>query len=288
MKLEQWVLFIDMLGYQDINGAISDDKKANDFISFMKENENLFSNQDSQENQNMYKNSTFDLYAFYDIQRAFVSDSLIINFKPKEIEDKSINETKRVYHSANTLIIILNRLQSFIFNCAKSKNILLRGGVSNKYCHIHNNFAVGKGLIDAYNYESKFANYPRIALSKNISDNVQLIESMNTIVKFIYNKDTFLKVDNDNIYYLDFIKFNIALSEKANTVFPLGKKSLDIVLTGYKNCLENKLSEMMERLCNATTEEDKKRVIKVKSKIDWAVSYYNESVKELNPQYHIK
>ena len=261
MKLEQWVLFIDMLGYQDINGAISDDKKANDFISFMKENENLFSNQDSQENQNMYKNSTFDLYAFYDIQRAFVSDSLII---------------------------ILNRLQSFIFNCAKSKNILLRGGVSNKYCHIHNNFAVGKGLIDAYNYESKFANYPRIALSKNISDNVQLIESMNTIVKFIYNKDTFLKVDNDNIYYLDFIKFNIALSEKANTVFPLGKKSLDIVLTGYKNCLENKLSEMMERLCNATTEEDKKRVIKVKSKIDWAVSYYNESVKELNPQYHIK
>ncbi|WP_158527192.1 hypothetical protein [Pelagibaculum spongiae] len=38
MKLVQWTLFIDMLGYRDINGAINSEAKAKEFIAFMEEN----------------------------------------------------------------------------------------------------------------------------------------------------------------------------------------------------------------------------------------------------------
>ncbi len=46
-KLLQWTIFIDMLGYRDINGKIDCDEKAEDFIKFMNSNIEMMSAQDS-------------------------------------------------------------------------------------------------------------------------------------------------------------------------------------------------------------------------------------------------
>ncbi|WP_156309037.1 hypothetical protein [Sphingobacterium endophyticum] len=44
MKLIQWTLFIDMLVYGEINGMIESDKHADEFISFMSKNADIFDN----------------------------------------------------------------------------------------------------------------------------------------------------------------------------------------------------------------------------------------------------
>jgi|GEM_PF-3371769 len=47
MELEKWTLFIDMLGYGQMNGSIRDKEEAAAFISFMKSNVGLFEDQDN-------------------------------------------------------------------------------------------------------------------------------------------------------------------------------------------------------------------------------------------------
>lgn len=65
--------------------------------------------------------------------------------------------------------------------------------------------------MDAYFNESKRAVNPRIVLSQNITDNTQFIKAFNFISKQIYNRDTFLRVDDDGVYYLDYLKYNIRI-----------------------------------------------------------------------------
>lgn len=128
MKLTQWTLFIDMLGYRDINGAIDSDDKAEEFVSFMQANREIFSATDSQSVRDQYaKNNGFDLYKYYEISSCFVSDSLIITYKPKEVDDLD-NEDLAFMHSANALFIIAMRLQAFTFHCYSEKGCFFEAG----------------------------------------------------------------------------------------------------------------------------------------------------------------
>jgi hypothetical protein len=287
MKLEQWVLFIDMLGYREINGQIIDDEKGNAFLDFMKSNEKIFSQQDGDKIKQEYQSQPFDLYKYYEIQTTFISDSLIINYKPIEIEEK-LEERIRMMHSANTLFVIINRLQAYIYNCLKEHNILVRGGISNKYCLIRDNYAVGEGVIDAYINESKRAIYPRIVLSKNITDNKNFIDSFNFISNQIYNKDTFLKEDGDNIYYLDYLKYNIqtvyiSMLGNVNAI-----KTINIYLTTHKETIIKKIKEIDKNIDEEKNPEKLENLKKIKEKIIWLKNYHNESIKELIPQFKIE
>lgn len=286
MKLEQWVIFIDVLGYGEINGHITDDKKGNEFLDFMKSNENIFLHQDRAEIREGYQNQPFDLYKYYEIQTTFVSDSLIINYKPIEI-DEELDERIRMMHSANTLFIIINRLQIYVYNCLKENNILVRGGISNKYCLIRDNYAVGEGLLDAYNNESKKAIYPRIVLSESIMEKVELINSFNYISSRIYGKDTFLKNDGDGIYYLDYLKYVI------RTVYTsmLGNidalKSVTSYLTIHQKTIVSKLNEINTKIENQDNRDLLLKLEKIKEKIVWLKNYHNESIKDAIPQFKI-
>ncbi len=127
MKLLQWTLFIDMLGYRDINGSINSEEVAKEFVSFMEENKALFDFQNHDYFVERYKSySQFNLYEFYEVKHAFVSDSLIITFYPKEVE-LLVDVDKMYMHSANALFIITMRLQAFIYNCFSQKGVFLRG-----------------------------------------------------------------------------------------------------------------------------------------------------------------
>ncbi|WPC30957.1 hypothetical protein [Acinetobacter towneri] len=142
MKLLQWTLFIDMLGYKNINGSIDNKEKALELINFMKENAEIFQAQDSSKRKILYSQEEFNLYEFYEPKYCFVSDSLIISFEPKEIKRKEKFKNEFVRHSANVAIIIMMRLVVFIFKCYQEKNIFLRGGISNKFSYIDGSIAV--------------------------------------------------------------------------------------------------------------------------------------------------
>lgn len=285
MKLEQWVIFIDMLGYREINRNISNDEKGQRFLKFMKSNESIFISQNRGEIKEKYRDGIYDLYKYYDIQATFVSDSLIINYKPIEVDVDIIEEKFHLMHSANTLFIIINRLQTFIYSCLKEHKILIRGGISNKYCLIKDNYAVGEGLIDAYINESKRAIYPRIVLSENISDNKELLELFDLISIEIYGEKDFIKEDGDGIYYIDYIKYNICSIYKSSS----SRKNIEALhsyLKVYRDVIISKLNEVNESINNNSN--DLKSTDRIKDKIIWLKNYYNECVKNIAPTIKIE
>lgn len=247
----------------------------------------MFNDQNNPEIKSLYQTENFDLYKYYEIQTTFVSDSLIINFKPLEIQE-SLPEKLRMMHSANTLFIIMNRLQAYIFNCLKEHSILVRGGISNKYCLIRDNYAVGDGVIDAYLNESKRAIYPRIVLSESITRNSKFIEAFNFISKKIYHQDTFLKVDSDNIYYLDYLKYNIriVLTTMIGNIQAL--KTVNGFFAMHKDVITKKLIDLDQKINLENDNKKLETLNKVKSKITWLRDYHNESMEDTIPEHKIE
>ena len=106
------------------------------------------------------------------------------------------------------------RIFLVILYVLEKEKIFIRGGISNKFCDIKEQFAVGEGLIEAYNLESKSAIYPRILLSKEISSNSKLMVSLKMIAKKMYNSNYLVKKDNDGFFYLDYLTFKLSQSDE--------------------------------------------------------------------------
>lgn len=286
MKLIQWTLFIDMLGYRDINGGIKSDENADAFIEFMKTNELFMDGPNSQAVKDRYAKDDFDLYKYYDVQHAFVSDSLIYTFKPREI-DEEIDEAIYYRHSANAYLIIIMRLVTYIFNCFHSKNIFLRGGVSNKYCTIKGAFAVGEGLVEAYLCESKNAIYPRIVLHSSILENGKLMRELIFLSWVMYGRHDLIKKDIDNQYYLNYLGYIISMS---NPSLPMNaahspaailgnlKTAIDYI-KGHAASIEKNLA--IHRRCVEETAGNEiacNQAKKVLKKYEWLKDYHNSQI----------
>lgn len=291
MKLTQWTLFIDMLGYRDINGAIDSDDKAGEFVSFMEANREIFNATDSQQVRDQYaKNKEFDLYKYYEVTSCFVSDSLIITYKPKEVDDLD-NEELAFMHSANSLFIIAMRLQAFTFHCYSEKRLFLRGGISNKYCHIKDNFAVGEGLIQAYLAESAIAIHPRIILHPEIQKNEKLMKKIEFLADAMYGGRSILqKDDNDGIYFIDHLGYAVSVTDtkipmigisalKNPIQYMLSRKSTEQYIARHAEAVTNKMQELEEKIKNL--EAGSKEAARTQSVIDkflWLKNYHNRSI----------
>lgn len=303
MKLRQWVLFIDMLGYGNKNTKINSDELADKFIGFMQANAKIFKDQDSEEARERYKNTpVFNLYAYYDIQVTFVSDSLIINYFPKEcenelkkileapidrlalsIEEKSEMKAKLkekhehakeiliLRHSANTLITISHRLIEFIRHCLEEENIFVRGGISNKYCKIENQFAVGEGVIEAFNTESKIAIEPRICLSESVLEDKELMDAISSLSLEMYNTELIKEDYERGVFYLDYLASQIDILKLPTHSQSTGSVRILIdFLKLHKEAIEINLSGL----------ERKSIYDSVKSKYLWLKKYHNDTLNE--------
>ncbi|MFN4056402.1 MAG: hypothetical protein ACK4GU_16200 [Alishewanella aestuarii] len=288
MKLVQWTLFIDMLGYRDINGDIDSEKKAEDFVSFMMENKKGLDFTNRQEVIEQYKkDQVFDLYMYYEVKHAFISDSLIITFSPKEVE-KLKNEKLRYMHSANALFIILMRLQAIIFNCFSSKGIFLRGGISTKYCYIKDEFAVGEGLIAAYKAESSLAIYPRIVFSEEVLADQQLKSSIDTLSNLMYGGQNIIKRGDDGVYYLDYLGYNLSTIDlslrmvlewamRDRTQFLSAVTHSRSFFDKHRQEIIKKLETLEAKKVGSNTDEVL-RLDKVIEKFKWLKEYHNISL----------
>lgn len=284
MKLLHWTVFIDLLGYRDLNGDVQDIESAKELIDFMNSNKQIFEDQTKNEQiKEMYEKSSYNLYEHYEISFAFISDSLIISYTPNL--DKDFAEEVALMHSANSLLIILQRLRFLIYKCAHEKKIFLRGGISNDYSYIHGNFAVGKGVGSAYIAETQ-AKYPRVILAEDVASNTKLMDAIDSLSKRMYNVSL---IKDDGKKYLDFNCFGrITLDAKSNNEFVIKKATSNPksyresilhelgVLKGYKDAIEFQIRKALVLKDSMDTDEIK-LYNSLKDKYIWLSNYHNES-----------
>lgn len=143
-------------------------------------------------------------------------------------------------------------------------------------------------MLDAYINESKRAIYPRIVLSKSITDNADFIDSFNYISTRIYGKDTFLKNDGDGIYYLDYLKYAIRTVKTSMLGNLDAMRTISSYLTIHQETIIKKLIEINNQISKENSPHTLIKLEKVKDKIEWLKNYHNECVKEAIPQFKIE
>lgn len=301
MKLLQWTLFIDMLGYREANGSIDSDESAEEFIRFMDENKQALDYTNRDEVKERYKKDVFNLYDYYDISSCFVSDSIIITYKPKEVESL-VNEDIKYMHSANALYIICMRLQSLIYNCFSEKGLFLRGGISSKYSYIKDNFAVGEGVIEAYEAESTYAKHPRIVLHPSIESNEKLLDKVKFLGDMMYNGKSIIKKDiSDNCLFLDYLGYVLSSSDIKSQAVGQGfvnnplsvlaqRQVTEKYVREHSQAIKLKLDGLFGRLSDLDCESDEAASIgKVIEKFTWLKGYHNTCIADYDnyEKYHI-
>ena len=261
-KLMQWTFFLDILGYGEEQKKIDTKEKANEFMEIMKENKSLMESEEIMAKE-IYTTKSFNIYEYYDFKSTFISDSFVITAIPK---DKLCNDKEYYNYSTFAVMELSIKIFEVIENILAKKGLLFRGGISNKFTDIDtdNNLAVGQGLIEAYKLESSFAVVPRIILSKEVSDNEEMMSYFKMHGKpygndfSIFIKDT----NRDDLYYLDYLGFIVSFmnrSEKRKQTIQdeLKKNTNKEAVEKIENLLQEKNQEEYIKLMKLITLEDK-------------------------------
>ncbi|WP_033724087.1 hypothetical protein, partial [Pseudomonas monteilii] len=202
--------FIDMLGFKKLNSAVTSDEQAQDLLDFMTGNQEVLLDLEGEVEQRYKQDSVFNLYEWYQPKSAFISDSVVLTFKPREVA-RETNADRVLMHSANALMIIMMRLGALMHKCLLDKQITFRGGISSQYCDIHGTFAVGAGLSAANEAEGK-AVYARLALADDVVRNAELMEWIRKLFRKMYGDSEFL-VEEDGVTYVNALDFMLAAGD---------------------------------------------------------------------------
>jgi hypothetical protein len=289
MKLLHWTVFVDLLGYRELNGDVDNEKKAKELIEFMNSNKKIFEDQTNNKKiSEMYKNSVYNLYEHYSISFAFISDSLVISYTPNL--NKDFTKEIALMHSANSLLIILQRLRALMYKCVSEKKIFLRGGVSNNYSYISGNFAVGSGVGSAYIAEMQ-AKYPRVILAEDVAENIELMGMIDKLSNQMYGVSL---IKDDGKKYLDFNCFGrITLDASSNNRYVIENANANPqnymenirheggVLRVYKEAIEFQINKMLQ-LKNSENLKEQELYQSLKEKYLWLSNYHNNSCDEFS------
>lgn len=292
MKLTQWTFFLDMLGYRDKNGEIADENAARSFLEFMQKLKGLLT--DTEDRKREYAKQAFNLYEYYEIRTAFVSDSIIFTLYPKSA-DRPDQEHLNSLHSVNGLFIILLRLQALIYACFSDKQIFLRGGISRKFCYVEDEFAVGEGLIEAYMLESKKALFPRVVLAADIADDAEIMGALKFLEERMYGGVGLFRKDDDGKYFLDYFSHALAwvdvrrpMTRQAAINDPLKfRETIRRVADyakGHGEAISGNLQKLaLKRESVVSGSEEEKNLVSVIKKYDWLRKYHNSTLYDSFP-----
>lgn len=207
MKAVQWTVFIDMLGFKKLNSSVTTDEQAQDLIEFMTTNRDILLGHEQALSEGYKETGGFNPYDWYDVKSAFISDSIVVTFKPKEVPEEK-NASKVLMHSANALMLLTFRLDLMMHRCLLSKQITFRGGISTEYCDMSDSFAVGAGLSAANEAEGK-AKYARLALADDVVRNVPLMKQIRRLFTIMYGDSEFL-VEDKGVTYVNALDLLLA------------------------------------------------------------------------------
>lgn len=284
MKLIQWTFFLDMLGYRDKNGEIADEGTARSFVEFMQKLKKLLT--DSEERKVAYAKQAFNLYEYYEIHTAFVSDSIIFTLYPKTV-DRPDQEHLTSLHSANGLFIMLLRLQAVLYACFSERQIFLRGGISRKFCYVEDEFAVGEGLVEAYLLESKAARFPRVVLASDIVDDAEIMGALRFLGERMYGGIDLFRKDDDGQYFLDYFSHALAWVDVRRPMtrqtaiknpqrFRETIRQVADYAKGHGEAIDGSLRKLrLKREAVIPGSEEEQSLVSVIEKYDWLRKYHN-------------
>lgn len=290
MKLTQWTFFLDLLGFSEANKTITSDSEAEKLLEFLESNKEILDLQNSNKILKNYSQQNFNLYEFYEVKHAIISDSIVITFKPKETKLKNTELQQK--HSANAFLIIILRLHTLMANCLYNMGFLIRGGISSEYCDIKGSTASGLGLSNAHTAESKIAIYPRIALNKDIPK--QTIRRINWLFKEMYGEKELIYKTNGN-HFVNSLNFLIGMTDAycQTNIISLKKdpsmyietcKATRAYLEKQKIKIEAELTRLRHELEKDQTTQTKKSLIKIAKKYIWLKRHHNKAIKN-NKQF---
>ncbi|MCF5211463.1 hypothetical protein GIW37_27520, partial [Pseudomonas syringae] len=109
MKAVQWTVFIDMLGFKKLNTVVTTDQQAQDLLEFMISNRDVLTGHEQALAEGYRKTGGHNPYDWYDVKSTCISDSVVVTFKPKEMEEET-DADQVLTHSANALMLLIFRL----------------------------------------------------------------------------------------------------------------------------------------------------------------------------------
>jgi len=291
MKAVQWTVFIDMLGFKKLNSSVTTDDQAQDLIKFMTSNRDELVQLETHVQQGYKKYTVFNFYEWYEVKSAFISDSIVVTFKPKDVVWEK-NADRVLMHSANALMIIAMRLGALMHKCLVEKKITFRGGISTEYCDISENFAVGAGLSSAAEAEGR-ATFARLALAEDVIRNAKLVKQICTLFKLMYGDSEFL-VTEAGVTYVNTLDLMLAAADTrspsvAKAIFTRpgrdavigAREQIEVFLTAQKALVIKSIREMYaayrKDYADADRRKSHRRVLK---KYFWLRRYHNAAAEK--------
>ncbi|MCI9082150.1 MAG: hypothetical protein HFI70_07570 [Lachnospiraceae bacterium] len=209
------------------------------------------------------------------------SDSIVIS---KEIDE---------YFSFSNFIQFIAQLQFELLR----EGILLRGGIDIGPVYHDDSFIFGSGMISAYLLESEVSKYPRITISRNTIEKIQLWDKEEFENKFkdyiwfddkkifLFPKDlendlydnefAFIKRDSEDIIYIDYMRIGCQMIQASKEdIYAMNK----YVCTNF---IEDTLSKIQELIYNGIKNED----IRVREKYEWLRKYFNTTIRQIIKTY---
>ncbi|WP_347906590.1 hypothetical protein [Pseudomonas grandcourensis] len=290
MKAVQWTVFIDMLGFSEMNSKVISDVQAQDLIQFMSSNLSFMGNYEKEVKTRYEGDQGFNLYEWYDVKTAFISDSLVLTFKPRQVERKEPRE-KVLMHSANALILICWRLMELMQKCLAEKRIIFRGGISTEFCDIDGSFAVGKGLSLAHHAESKKAVYPRLALADDVLENQALVEKIKWLYRKMYGRNGFIQRDG-SVWSVNILQLMLASADPSTpsakwqmrdyhiraTIIE-SRRKVEAMLQHQKELVRDSISENFLRYRSSYQNQSKRELYrKILKKYFWLRRHHNKEI----------
>ncbi len=170
-----------------------------------------------------------------------VGDYFIRIFSDNIVIAQKFDEEK----AGDQIISIIDLIINIQFEASLQFDFLLRGGITVGELYIDDSIVWGSGLIEAYEIESKLANYPRVIISD------KLIKVYERCQKKTLNLYASICQDFDGLWFLNFL-----------LAFP-NLKNIPII------------SETLKEIRKSYEKEDDS----VKQKFNWVITFFNTHCK---------
>ena len=216
---QYYVAFLDILGFKNIVNTSSFDKVLDIFKSIITNSEAVKALWHAAEDDDISTEG----------ERCKQYNESLEETKIHIMSDSIVVATPDWHPESLAVVVdICNSIQTLLFNL--NAPILLRGAIAIGDFYLNENLVFGKGLVDAYWAQEKYAVYPRIIVSNDITVGRRVS----------IDNDNDLPKDEDGYYYINCIERYLGKDRtweeiESSEPYVKLKNMIDRNLNGYKD-----------------------------------------------------
>lgn len=281
----RFVCFLDILGFTEMINDYENDLSSTilqDIQEALQESLAIFEQSTDENSKAMLSHLKYQLF----------SDCISISLPYFDNQEDFLNNFNLISTFTN----------AFQYNLM-SKGFFVRGGISIGSFYSNNHIIFSKGLVEAYQLESKKAKYPRVLIDDKIIDK---------LLKYDFSKiyyhgiNTYLVKDDDNLVFLNPFKIVPGLESQferikedakivdddqefanaINTIYDLTFSLLDDQINQIKNTEQNQRDIIhehillnIERFFNEKKEKEFSKFVWIEQLLKWTENEESSSIK---------